>query len=149
MLAAPTAEARRQIGDETSCEMAGQAVQQLITEPPAHGRLRLCGARTDDQVVLTQSLHESARIGRRMLSIGVDDEYELALSSADAGLDGRAVALGVGMAYDVRSGPGRPRSSLVAGSIVNDEDLSPGRLGSQRGDDVADGVFFVQRRNDD
>ena len=51
-----------------------------------------CG--TDDQVVLTESLREAARIGRRMLSIGVDDQCELALRSTDAGLDCRAVALG-------------------------------------------------------
>ena len=72
------------------------------------------------------------------------------LRVADAGLHRRAVALVVRMADDARAGL-RARASPVASrrAVVDDEDLAPGGRGAQLRDDVADGVRFVHRRDDD
>jgi hypothetical protein len=149
VFAARAAKAGRQIGNRTSREIAGQPIQQVIADPSSDGRLRLRSTRADDQVVLAETLYEPAGIGWRMLAVGIDDEDELALRAADAGLDGRAVALRVRMAHHVRAGLHRPRPGRVARTIVNDENLFPSGLGTQLRHDIADGVFLVQRRNDD
>ena len=86
-----------------SGEIARQAIEQLIADSPPDGCLRLSRARADDQVVLTETLDEATGVRRRMLTVSVEDENELALGAANAGLHRRTVALGVGVSHDQRA----------------------------------------------
>src|SRR6187397_1128232 len=84
-----------------------------------------------------------------MLTVTIDDENELAGGVSDAGLDGRAIPLVVGVPDDPRtSGCGHARR-LVGRSIVDDEHFAPGRGLAQRLDDGADRLRLFEYGNDD
>src|SRR5678815_1197760 len=130
-------------------EIARQAIEQCIADAPTDGCLCLGRACANDEIVLTKTFDETARIRRCMLPVSVEDQDELTLRAANAGLYCGAIALGIGVPYDERAGSCRSFTRPVTRAIVHDEDLSPHRFGAQARDDVADRVLFVQRRDHD
>ena len=60
-----------------------------------------------------------------MLSVAVDDEDVLAGRTPDAGLDGGAVALVVGVTHDDGACFRRAGSGIVGRPVVDDDDLVP------------------------
>src|SRR6185436_4638978 len=84
-----------------------------------------------------------------MLTVGVDDEDELAGRVADGRLHGGAVAFVVRMTDDTRAGRGRARRGVVNRPVVDDDDFVPRGGLAQRGHERADRRSFVEGGHDD
>ena len=59
-------------------QIAGQAIQQRIAEPPGRRRLRRHRSRANHQLELIQQADQPQCIGRLMLSIGINNQDERA-----------------------------------------------------------------------
>src|SRR5688572_17970395 len=142
-------EARREIRHGPAGQIARQPVQQRIAMPPRRGGLCLGTPGADYQIVFAEPMHQAAGVLRPVLTVGIDDEDEVARGLSDPGLHRRAVAFGIGMAYHARARRRRALGGRVARAIVDHEHFAPRGRSAEATHYVRDGVFLVQRGNHD
>ena len=134
---------RREVRNGMTGQKAGELREQPVAESPADRRLGLWGTRADHQVVLAEACDKTRREGGSVLSIGIENDDELARRLSDAGLHGRAVALVVGVLNHVCAGGMRRRRGTVVGAVVDDKNFVPIRPRGEGFDDGTDTGLFV------
>ena len=66
--------------------------------------MRCAGSCANDELVFGELGYETTRVGRLMLPVRVENQYEFTACVANTGFDGGAVALVIWMPHDPRPG---------------------------------------------